>query len=126
MSSNATIWPAPVPQAELEQIGAAPLSVFEEPRRQGSVDLPLRKIWRWLQGVGSMRLLQVKPRRLRVAETVSLGEKRFVSIVEVDGRSLLIGGGSAGVALLQQLDATAPEGSFHGALDVAWRAKESA
>jgi flagellar biogenesis protein FliO len=42
-------------------------------------------------------------RRLRVAETMSLGEKRFVSIVSVDGREFLIGGGTSGVSLLAQL-----------------------
>jgi hypothetical protein len=42
-------------------------------------------------------------RRLRVIETVSLGEKRFISIVEVDGERLLIGGGGEGVRLLKSL-----------------------
>jgi hypothetical protein len=42
-------------------------------------------------------------KRLRVAETVQLGEKRFVSIVCVEGREFLIGGGASGVSLLTQL-----------------------
>ena len=44
---------------------------------------------------------------LRLAETVSLGEKRFVAIIHVEGRKFLIGGGTAGVSLLTQLDETA-------------------
>lgn len=47
------------------------------------------------------------PSHLRLAETVSLGEKRFVAIIHVEGRKFLIGGGTAGVSLLTQLDETA-------------------
>lgn len=47
------------------------------------------------------------PNHLRLAETVSLGEKRFVAIIHVEGRKFLIGGGTAGVSLLTQLDETA-------------------
>jgi hypothetical protein len=45
--------------------------------------------------------------QLRLAETVSLGEKRFVAIIHVEGRKFLIGGGTSGVSLLTQLDETA-------------------
>jgi hypothetical protein len=48
--------------------------------------------------------------QLRLAETVSLGEKRFVAIIQVEGRKFLIGGGTAGVSLLTQLDETAQAG----------------
>jgi hypothetical protein len=41
---------------------------------------------------------------LRVAETVSLGEKRFVAVVQVDGRHFLLAGGPTNIALLAQLD----------------------
>jgi hypothetical protein len=44
-------------------------------------------------------------KRLQVAETVSLGEKRFVAVIRVDGREFLVGGGATNVALLTQLDA---------------------
>jgi flagellar biogenesis protein FliO len=46
-------------------------------------------------------------KRLRVAETVSLGEKRFVALVSVEGREFLIGGGASGVSLLATLGTTA-------------------
>jgi flagellar biogenesis protein FliO len=39
-----------------------------------------------------------------VAETVSLGEKRFVAVVQVDGRHFLVAGGPTNIALLAQLD----------------------
>ncbi len=44
-------------------------------------------------------------KRLRVSETISLGEKRFVAIVNVEGREFLIGGGVSGMSLLAQLGA---------------------
>lgn len=50
----------------------------------------------WLRG-------RCVTKRLRVAETISLGEKRFVAIVSVEGQEFLIGGGSAGMSLLAQL-----------------------
>jgi hypothetical protein len=49
-------------------------------------------------------------RRLCVAETVSLGEKRFVALLRIDGRELLIGGGAAGVSLLAAMGRPAEAG----------------
>jgi len=43
-------------------------------------------------------------KELRLAETVQLGDKRFVAIIHVEGRKFLIGGGTGGVNLLTQLD----------------------
>ncbi len=42
-------------------------------------------------------------KRLHVLETISLGEKRFVAIVAVEGKEFLIGGGGSGMSLLAQL-----------------------
>jgi len=53
----------------------------------------------WLWG---KRVLPEK--KLRVTESISLGEKRFVAILHVEGRKFLIGGGSTGVSLLSALD----------------------
>lgn len=39
-----------------------------------------------------------------MAATVSLGEKRFVAVIQIDGLQFLIGGGASNVALLAQLD----------------------
>jgi len=43
-------------------------------------------------------------RRLQVAETVSLGEKRFVAVIQIDGYQYLVGGGATNVALLAKLN----------------------
>jgi hypothetical protein len=46
-------------------------------------------------------------KRLHVSETISLGEKRFVAIVAVEGREFLIGGGASGMSLLAELGTAA-------------------
>lgn len=60
----------------------------------------LRSAWAWLQRT---RAAQTATRRLRVTETVSLGEKRFLSIVQVDNTQFLIGTSAAHVQLLALL-----------------------
>jgi flagellar biogenesis protein FliO len=62
----------------------------------------LSRAWGWLQALSGARS---STRRLRVAETVSLGEKRFVAVVQVDGRHFLLAGGPTNIVLLAQLDA---------------------
>jgi hypothetical protein len=44
------------------------------------------------------------PKQLRVLETVALGEKRLVAVIQADGRRFLVGGGPSGVSLLTPLD----------------------
>ena len=61
----------------------------------------LQSAWRWLEG---KRTQQMASRRMKVAETLSLGEKRFVSILKVDGAQYLIGSSASGVQLLAVLD----------------------
>jgi flagellar biogenesis protein FliO len=47
-------------------------------------------------------------KRLRVCETVSLGEKRFVAVIQVDGEQFLVGGSSSSVSTLAHLE-SAPQ-----------------
>ncbi len=44
------------------------------------------------------------PKQLRVIETVTLGDKRLVAVIQADGRRFLVGGGPSGVSLLTPLD----------------------
>ena len=53
-------------------------------------------------------------KNLRVCETVSLGEKRFVAVVQVDEERFLIGGSSSAVSLLTRLQEAK---TFAAALD---------
>jgi hypothetical protein len=54
--------------------------------------------------IRAQQIARSHSKRLQVAETVSLGEKRFVAVIKVDGREFLIGGGATNVSLLAQLD----------------------
>ncbi len=60
----------------------------------------LGRLFSWFR----TRMTTANTKELRLTETVQLGEKRFVAIIHVDGRKFLIGGGTAGVNLLTQLD----------------------
>lgn len=63
----------------------------------------LKQIWSWIQA----RYSASTTKRLRVAEVASLGDKRFVALVTVEGREFLIGGGASGVSLLTPLEMSA-------------------
>jgi flagellar biogenesis protein FliO len=59
------------------------------------------RVFSWLQA----RTTRRATKQLQVSEVVSLGEKRFVAIIQVENRKFLIGGGASSVALLTHLDA---------------------
>lgn len=61
----------------------------------------LTRVWNWTQH--KLKSHQVK-KRLRVCETVSLGEKRFVAVIQVDGEQFLVGGSSSSVSTLAHLE----------------------
>jgi flagellar biogenesis protein FliO len=52
-----------------------------------------------------LRRVTVKQARknLKVCENVSLGEKRFVAVIQIDDERFLIGGSSSSVSLLTRL-----------------------
>jgi hypothetical protein len=62
------------------------------------------KVGRWFAKLihGGFKLVPEK--KLRVLESVSLGERRFVTILQVEGRKFLIGGSSSNVSMLASLD----------------------
>jgi hypothetical protein len=61
----------------------------------------LTRAFNWIR---TRQLGRSNTRRLQVAATVSLGEKRFVAVIQIDGLQFLIGGGASNIALLAQLD----------------------
>ena len=63
----------------------------------------LVSIFRWLNHRWSER----KRSKLRLCETLSLGEKRFVAVVEFESSQFLLGGTSHSITLLSQLPAHA-------------------
>jgi flagellar biogenesis protein FliO len=48
-------------------------------------------------------------RELRLCETLALGERRFLAVVEFGPRRFLIGGSGSSVVLLAQLPSAGPE-----------------
>ncbi len=63
----------------------------------------LARTWRALKWIMQRARAQQARKNLRVCETVSLGEKRFVAVVQVDEERFLIGGSSNAVSLLTRL-----------------------
>ncbi|MGO8789065.1 MAG: flagellar biosynthetic protein FliO [Terriglobia bacterium] len=59
----------------------------------------LKTLWQWTQRAVKTR----KPRRLRVCETLSLGERRFLAVIEFDRQEFLVGGTGNSLELLAQL-----------------------
>ena len=66
----------------------------------GTMVIWLGFAWKWLSTLVGCRKSK---KRLRVCETVSLGDKRFVAVIEVDGEQFLVGGASNSVATLARL-----------------------
>lgn len=61
--------------------------------------------WNWLL---EQQQIRSRSRRLHLEETISLGQKRFIALIRVDGYRLLVGGGATEMALLARLDAQEP------------------
>ena len=60
----------------------------------------------WARLAAGARKIQVRQnkKRLRVCETVPLGDKRFVAVIQVDDQQFLLGGSSNSITLLAQLE----------------------
>ena len=89
---------------------------FALPAPASSLLSTLARTWGWISRQRGLHLLQPRARRLQVHETVQLGEKRFVSILRVDGEQFLIGGSPTGISLLAALNPDQP-GSFASVLE---------
>lgn len=83
-----------LPEEMAPDSGAAFVKMY---RRIVSVAL---RGWHWVQ---ARRQWQLASRRLALCETVSLGEKRFLAIVQVDGQQFLVGGAAGSVSMLAPL-----------------------
>lgn len=122
--------PSPA-EKELQQ----PLTLGDEKPTQGQVTAPPPSGWRalgstilvlglaggalWaLRRYGVKKLPGSGGTRLKVEETLALGERRFVSILSADGESFLVALTPQGISLLGRLDgvSAAPGGDFSEAL----------
>ncbi len=87
--SNSRKAPAPVAL----QVALPPA----EPRKPAPN--PLLQAWTWFCATRA----KSADKRMRLEETVSLGDKRIIALIQVDGRRFLVGGGPSGVSLLTPL-----------------------
>jgi flagellar biogenesis protein FliO len=60
----------------------------------------VQKFFTWTKA----RVARQSRKRIRISETVSLGEKRFIAVIQVDQVEFLIGGGSNSIAMLTKLE----------------------
>jgi flagellar biogenesis protein FliO len=63
----------------------------------------LARIWRPFQWMLQRVTVKQARKNLKVCENISLGEKRFVAVIQVDEERFLIGGSSSSVSLLTRL-----------------------
>jgi flagellar biogenesis protein FliO len=63
----------------------------------------LARIWSAFQWILQHVTVKQARKNLKVCENVSLGEKRFVAVIQVDDERFLIGGSSSSVSLLTRL-----------------------
>jgi hypothetical protein len=75
--------------------------------KRAQAEPQLSKIGKWFGKVLSGKIRLVPEKRLRVVESASLGERRFVAILQVEGQKFLIGGSSSNVSLLAPLEVEA-------------------
>ncbi len=107
--------PRPNTRPSTRPVSPTPIS---RPSAPATLESFARHIWAWLK---DKRALQLRSKRLTVTETVSLGDKRFVSIVKVDDRHFLIGGSTSSIALLTDLPAHPQEPeAFETILSESW------
>jgi flagellar biogenesis protein FliO len=74
----------------------------------------LIKTWSTLKWITHRVKVRQAHKSLRVCENVSLGEKRFVAVVQVNDERFLIGGSAGSVSLLSRLQEAK---TFAAALD---------
>jgi flagellar biogenesis protein FliO len=70
------------------------------------VRVPARVLRVWVAAFWEriLRLGRHVPRRLRLCESLPLGERRFVAVIEFDDARFLVGGTASSLVLLASLD----------------------
>ena len=89
-----------------------------QPRRSFEMSDPLSRLLAALSAgarrVGTLVKTQRMAKRLRVCESVSLGDKRFLAIVQADDERILVAGSASSISVLTKL---AEPKSFASVLD---------
>jgi hypothetical protein len=85
-----------------EEFQASRAGDFAGPKAAGfsgaGVGREIYRLWQKL-----LRLGQRSPKRLRLCESLPLGERRFVAVVEFDAERFLVGGTPSSMVLLSRL-----------------------
>jgi flagellar biogenesis protein FliO len=80
---------------------------FAMVRGASQPDVGIRSQWWRRMRILAERVLRLgrrEPRRLRLCESLPLGERRFVAVVEFERSRFLVGGTTASLALLARLE----------------------
>jgi flagellar biogenesis protein FliO len=64
----------------------------------------MARLWAMVQGIACRVKVRRRERSLRVCETLSLGERRLLMVVQFEQRRFLIGATNQSISLLQCLD----------------------
>ena len=64
--------------------------------------------WRKLAGFSRGTFLRREPRRLRLCETLSLGNRGYLAVVRFEEQQFLVGGTNTSMALLAELSSARP------------------
>jgi hypothetical protein len=91
---------------------------IESAMRDFSKALRARAIGLWQR----TRSLKRAPRHLRLCESLPLGERRFVAVVEFDEERFLVGGTSSSLVLLSRLGAAGAEAHLDPEPIISWKA----
>lgn len=94
--------PEPLAVVQVPTPAVLPLADISTKRVLGGSAGLLTRGLNWIRTRQSRRSTS---RMLQVTATVSLGDKRFVAVVQVEGSQFLIGGGGSNVSLLAKLNA---------------------
>jgi flagellar biogenesis protein FliO len=89
----------------LEQtvVAIQPAKKKRRAKRSGKTHVTQPTLWARISKFLTQRLRSHSPRRLRLCETVALGDKRFVAVVEFENRRFLLAGAPQSVTLLTEL-----------------------
>ena len=88
--------------------GGTMLGTTQPSKRAEGLTVRLARVWRWIR---SQQISRLNARRIHVAATASLGDKRFVAVIKVDDAEFLVGWGATSIVLLAHLDDTDVSGS---------------
>ena len=90
------------------------MKTLPDPEMQKAFDSPLRSLWARIRAALGTVSIQRRERRLRLCESLSLGEKRLIALVECEDQRFLVAATAENICLLQALGVKPTEKDFSG------------